>query len=122
MGGRIHGFLGGVFVSSLVTYYTSDYLKKNQNFISTHLRASNDVVHRILSPDAAANTQSIVDKRLEYQTRNFTETCKDIWNDEVIRATNWIYGVDWYNLGISTDRAISNLFNRLVTSIGEKKD
>lgn len=27
------------------------------------------------------------------------ETAKDIWNAEVIKAVNWIYGIQWVSMG-----------------------
>ncbi|ODV80248.1 uncharacterized protein CANTADRAFT_5904 [Suhomyces tanzawaensis NRRL Y-17324] len=123
MGGRIHGFLGGVLLTSALTYYTGEYFKKNQQFISHQLRVSDNTINnRILSDHDLKKELIPIDKRIGATTRvNFSETCKDIWNDEIIKMVNWVYGINWYQWGLTADKKLLSISDKIANSITEKK-
>ncbi|EGW33951.1 uncharacterized protein SPAPADRAFT_134514 [Spathaspora passalidarum NRRL Y-27907] len=112
MGGRIHGFLGGVLLTSVFTYYTTEYIHKNQQFISQQLRQSNRITQRIVNQEAIPQDNTPRDSRILTTNRNFKETCKDIWNEEIITAVNWIYSIDWYDLGLNLDKKVLSYINK----------
>lgn len=118
--GRIHGFLGGVLLTSTFTYYTQQYINKNQQFISQHLRQSDYIINnRILSDkDAELRKNYIPDSHVNYQSRvSFAETCKDIWNEEIITMVNWLYSINWYKLGLDIDSKVGELTTKLSESV-----
>lgn len=108
MGGRIHGFLGGVLFTSAVTYYTSQYIEHHQQFISSHLRTCNSTITRgILNRNDSPLVVDPVSSHTIMRGRvGLGETCKDIWNDEIITMVNWIYSIDWYSWGQGLDRSV----------------
>lgn len=62
-----------------------------------------------------------VNKLFEETRRvSILETSKDLWNEELIKAVNWVYSIDWYKFGVQTDQAIMDLTDK-VASIVEKK-
>ncbi|RCK62992.1 hypothetical protein Cantr_10235 [Candida viswanathii] len=118
--GRIHGFLGGVLLTSTLTYYTSQYINKNQQFISHHLRQSESIINdRILSDkDAELRRGYVPDSHVNYRSRvSFAETCKDIWNEEIITMVNWVYGINWYRMGLDLDKKILQLTGKLTENV-----
>lgn len=122
MGGRIHGFLGGVLLTSALTYYTGEYFQKNLKFISHQLKASDNIINnRILSNTDLIKEGLPVSSHSHATTRvSFAETAKDIWNDEIIKTVNWVYGINWYQIGITADKKILGLTEKLVNSVKEK--
>ncbi|KAG7664584.1 uncharacterized protein J8A68_001879 [[Candida] subhashii] len=108
MGGRIHGFLGGVLLTSAITYYTSQYIQKNQQFISHQLRTSENIINnRILSDKDLQKPLEPISSHITTTGRvSFGETCKDIWNDEIITMVNWIYSINWYQWGVELDKSV----------------
>lgn len=122
MGGRIHGFLGGVLLTSVATYYTGEYIRNNKAFVSAQLQNSKDIIeHQIVTDNH--RQQPIVPVNKQYsETRRVSvlETSKDLWNDELIKAVNWVYSIDWYRFGVQTDQAINDLTDK-VASIVERK-
>ncbi|ODV67185.1 hypothetical protein HYPBUDRAFT_153077 [Hyphopichia burtonii NRRL Y-1933] len=121
MGGRIHGFLGGVLLTSAFTYYTGQYFQKNQQVISHHLKTSNNIINNRILSDKDISTEIVpVDSRINYTSRpNIAETSKDIWNDEIIKMVNWIYSINWYQWMIDADKTVHNLKDKVSTA--EKK-
>lgn len=122
MGGRIHGFLGGVLLTASLTYYTGQYIEKSNRFVSGQLQHANAVVtDRILSNRGIAKPIA-VDNNIDLSTRPFSETAKDIWNDEIITMVNWVYGINWYSWGVLADKKLQDLTNKVAESIvGEAK-
>ncbi|RLV89565.1 hypothetical protein JA1_005081 [Spathaspora sp. JA1] len=112
MGGRIHGFLGGVLLTSVFTYYTTEYINKNQQFISQQLRQSNKITQRIINNEDIPIDNSPRDSHIKLTNREFKETCKDIWNEEIIKTVNRIYSIDWYDLGLDIDKKVLSLFTK----------
>ncbi|OWB61028.1 hypothetical protein B5S29_g1912 [[Candida] boidinii] len=94
MAGRIHGFLGGVLMTSSLTYLTAYEFKSKQNTISKSLlESSNLIEHR---NDPIEHKSNVV----QFTTRDgINETVKDIWNEEVIRGVNWLYSINLTNYG-----------------------
>lgn len=123
MGGRIHGFLGGVLLTSALTYYTGEYLFKNQQFVSSQLRKSDYIINNRILSDKDYNREVIpVSKQVNLVTRlSSLETSKDIWNDEIIKMVNWIYGINWYQWGVKADQKLIELTDKVATSVTEKK-
>lgn len=121
MGGRIHGFLGGVLLTSVVTYYTGEFVRSNKLFVSAQLQASRDIIDHQIVAHKHIRDDTPVDKLYsEVRRVSVLETCKDLWNDEVIRAVNWVYSIDWYRFGVKTDEKIMELTDK-VASMVEKK-
>lgn len=48
------------------------------------------------------------------------ETSKDIWNDEIIKMVNWVYGINWYQWGVKLDRKVMGLTEKVVDAVTEK--
>lgn len=122
--GRIHGFLGGVLLTSAATYYTGEYMHKNLHFVLDQLRFSEHIINdRILSnkdevqSSIPRSSHSQVTRRL-----GFGETSKDIWNDEIIKFANWVYSINWYQWGLDADHKILELANKVAHKAVEKKE
>lgn len=122
MGGRIHGFLGGVLLALLLTYYTAVYIRKNQQFVSTLLQALDSLLnHRVLTKYDEWQHIQPVDAHVEYVLRPFSESCKDIWNGEMIKMVNWLYSINWYKLGEKADELLNKLTDSIAHQAFEKK-
>ncbi|CAN3377073.1 hypothetical protein DIURU_002075 [Diutina rugosa] len=122
MGGRIHGFLGGVLLASSLTYYTGEYIKKNASIASRSLQMSDDIINkRMLSTHNEWDDVVPVTSKVEFIQRPFAESCKDIWNQEIITAVNWLYSINWYRLGEKADESLNKLTDKLAHSAYEKK-
>lgn len=123
MGGRIHGFLGGVLLTSALNYYTGEYFRNNLQFISTHLKSSDNIINnRILSDrDITKEVIPISNQHNSVIRLNSLETRKDIWNDEIIKMVNWIYGINWYQWGVTADKKFHDLTDKVAASVVEKK-
>ncbi|CCG24872.1 hypothetical protein CORT_0G01890 [Candida orthopsilosis Co 90-125] len=122
MGGRIHGFLGGVLLTSALTYYTGQMFHRNQQFISQHLQQSNNIINNRILTDSEYRNTAIPDNHIVIEERpDFVETCKDIWNEEIIKMVNWIYGINWYKLGIKLDNEANKLTDKIAESLVNKK-
>ncbi|ODQ83052.1 hypothetical protein BABINDRAFT_57276 [Babjeviella inositovora NRRL Y-12698] len=107
MGGRIHGFLGGVLLTASITYYNGYQFKQTQKLISQSLRESKTLIDERNKPVESAS------KSLEFSYRpSVWETVADIWNDEVIRGVNWVYSVNWAKLTTDVEDKISNAINK----------
>lgn len=118
MGGRIHGFLGGVLLTSALTYYTGEYFNKNQQFISHHLKSSNDIINNKVLSDRGNDILTPIDKSVNYTRRQgIVETSKDIWNDEIIKMVNWIYSINWYQNLLKADEKYNNLTEKVANSV-----
>ncbi|KAI5958450.1 uncharacterized protein KGF55_005793 [Candida pseudojiufengensis] len=122
MGGRIHGFLGGVLLTSALTYYTGQLFVNNAKFISQHLKQSNSIIQNKILTDTYYKNLEIPNNQITtYERPNFQETCKDIWNEEIIKMVNWIYSINWYKLGLTIDEEANKLTDRLAEQFVNKK-
>lgn len=123
MGGRITSFLGGVLLTLSATYCTGEYLNKNKEFVSNQLRTANGVINnRILTDRDIARENVPISKQIDGISRaDNVETFKDIWNNEVINFVNWIYSINWYDLGIKIDSKLYRLFSSLTEKKSEKE-
>ncbi|CAD1812688.1 hypothetical protein FOB58_005746 [Candida parapsilosis] len=122
MGGRIHGFLGGVLLTSALTYYTAQTFHHNQQFISQHLQQSNNIINNRILTDSEYRNTALPNNHITLKQRvSFGETCKDIWNDEIIKMVNWIYGINWYKLGVKLDSEANKLTDKIAESLVNKK-
>lgn len=122
MGGRIHGFLGGVLLALLLTYYTGEYIKKNASIASRSLQMLDDIINkRMLSTHNEWDDVVPVTSKVEFIQRPFAESCKDIWNQEIITAVNWLYSINWYRLGEKADELLNKLTDKLAHLAYEKK-
>lgn len=115
---RIHGFLGGVLLASSLTYYTQEYFKKNQVFISTSLQQSKNIIdNRILSDKDLHKVALPINNNVNLNHRTFSETYKDIWNEEIITMVNWLYSINWYQLGVKVDEKVIGLTDKLAEAV-----
>ncbi|KAK6203006.1 uncharacterized protein RJT21DRAFT_119125 [Scheffersomyces amazonensis] len=123
MGGRIHGFLGGVLLTSAFAYYTGEYFKKNSTFISHQLQISDNVINnRILTNKDLLKELEPKSSHISTTDRvNFSETSKHIWNDEIITMVNWVYSINWYQWGLTVDKKFNQLLDKVAFSGVEKK-
>ncbi|KAI5957127.1 hypothetical protein KGF54_000055 [Candida jiufengensis] len=122
MVGRIHGFLGGVLLTSTVVYYTGQMFEKNSKFISQHLKQSNNIIQNKILTDSFYKNQEIPNNQITTLERpNFKETCKDIWNDEIIKMVNWVYSINWYKLGLKIDDEANKLTDVIAEQFINKK-
>lgn len=123
MGNRIQGFLAGVFVTGCVTAYTAGLFKSNQALISQQLQSCDSVIkNRILSDKDRNAVPTPINRRILTTYRpSVWETCKDIWNDEIITVANWAYSINWYQWGLEADKKLNKLADKVVQAAVEKK-
>lgn len=117
MGGRIHGFLGGVLLTASLTYYTGQYIEQNGKFVSKQLRHADFVVQERILSDRGVLRPQAVDAGVSLHTRAFGETAKDIWNDEIIKMVNWVYSINWYSWGVAADRQLADLTSKVAEAV-----
>lgn len=123
MGNRIHGFLGGVFLTgSLALTYTS-YVKSSMEIVSNNLQdIDNTINNRILTDkDVEKDPQPLNRRVLTTHRPSVLETAKDIWNEEVITMVNWVYSINWYQWGLTADRKMNKLTDKIALLAVEKK-
>ncbi|GMG60223.1 unnamed protein product [Ambrosiozyma monospora] len=89
MAGRIHGLLGGILLTTSLTYLTQQNFKKNQAIIHDSISQS---VETLDYENRKVEINSNV-KQLEVKT--VRESVKDIWNYEIVRGVNWLYSLDF---------------------------
>lgn len=117
MPGRIHGFLGGVLFTASLVYYTGEYIKKDQQFISRQLQISNTVINdNIISGKSLEPINRPPPKMIQYNG-GFYESAKDIWNEEIFKMVNWLYSINWYELGVKTDEKVMKLTDKLADQV-----
>lgn len=123
MGNRIQGFLAGVFVTGCVTAWTAGAINGNQVLISAQLQQCDNIIkNRILSDKDRNAVPAPVNKRVFATTRpSVWETCKDIWNDEIITVANWAYSINWYQWGLEADKKVNRLADKVAQLAVEKK-
>ncbi|CDK24284.1 unnamed protein product [Kuraishia capsulata CBS 1993] len=109
MGGRIHGFLGGVLLTASLTYLTALQIRKNRDIVCSSIREYESILE--------SRNEPIIPKSdiINYTSRATTlETAKDIWNAELTKSVNWLYSIQWFEAG---QKLLSN-----VESLSGKKD
>lgn len=123
MGNRIQGFLAGVALTGFLTVTTSAAIKRHERINTTYIRAADEIItERILLDRYEKNAAIPVNKRVFYQTRPLVwETCKDIWNDEIIKMTNRVYSINWYQWGLNIERKLHRLADKAGEVVAEKK-
>lgn len=123
MGNRIQGFLAGVFITGSLTAATVGTIQGQQSVVSGLIRNCERIIQkRILSDEELREAQIPISKRVNVEQRpSVWETCKDIWNDEIIKGVNSVYAINWYQLGITTDKKINNLVEWAMLSVSDKK-
>ncbi|GMM36408.1 hypothetical protein DASC09_037330 [Saccharomycopsis crataegensis] len=107
MSGRIHGFLGGVLLTSSLTYLTALEFRKNRDIVSQSLITSKDIIENRHNRDTTyvPGTNSI-----NYNDRsNIRESFADIWNSEIIKGVNWVYSINWLAAGEKVERGLRKL-------------
>lgn len=121
MGGRIHGFLGGALFTSAFVYYTGEYIKKDQQFISRQLRITDTVINEgiISGKDIHKDIIPIEPRGKREVHSGVWETSKDIWNEEIIKMVNWVYSINWYNWFVKIDQQYDKLTNKLASRMTE---
>lgn len=118
MGGRINGFLSGVLLTASLVYYTGEYIKKDQQFISKQLKVSDTIINEgiICGKDLQKPIQ-VPQKGNKIINGGFTESAKDIWNEEIYSFVNWVYSINWYRLGMKSDEKILRLLDKATSHI-----
>lgn len=119
MGGRIHGFLGGALLTSAFVYYTGEYIKKDQQFISRQLRIADTVINEgIISGKDIHNHGIPIEPRGKKDVHTgVLETSKDIWNEEIINMVNWVYSINWYDAFLKLDQQYDKLTNKIANNM-----
>lgn len=90
MGGRIHGFLGGLLLGLALTYYQAYQFHSNGWKIQQLLRRAKATI------DDRNKPAEVAPAKVAFSYRpGGKETFADLWNDEVIRGVNWVYSINW---------------------------
>lgn len=123
MGNRIQGFLAGVFLTGALTAATVGTIQGQTTLASGLIRNCDRIIQkRILTDEELLEAQFPISKRVFMNQRpSFWETCKDIWNEEIIKGVNSVYSVNWYQLGITTDKKMNNLIEWAALAFKERK-
>lgn len=121
MGGRIIGFLAGVTVSGIAWTIAEPLMTMPLIFVSSGLQEAKDQIdNRILSDKGIEKNPQPPNRRVTQLTRpSFLETCKDYWNEELIKGVNWVYSINWYQWGLDADRKLNKLTDKLTKSIAD---
>lgn len=124
MGNRIQGFLAGVALTSSIVLATAGRIQSSQATASTIIRDADSIINnRILTDRDAQLVPLPVNKRISTTYRpSVWETCKDIWNEEIITMANWVYSINWYQWGLEADRKLNKLTDKVVQMAVEKKE
>ncbi|GEQ67468.1 hypothetical protein JCM33374_g1133 [Metschnikowia sp. JCM 33374] len=122
MGNRINGFLGGVLLTGFITVSTSAAIKRYEAINSAQIRHCDDIINnRILSDKYLQENSTPLNKRVFSTHRpSVWETCKDIWNAEIIKGINNVYSINWHKLGLEADRRLGKVAEKVLQG-SEKK-
>lgn len=122
MGNRIQGFFAGAALTGFLATTTVGYMRSLNTVNSKLLRDTQDIITtRILSDRNSEDELAPLNRRVLWSTRpSVWETCKDIWNEEIITAANWVYSINWYQFGLDIDRKLNKLTDKVVL-VAEKK-
>lgn len=123
MGNRIIGFLTGVGLTALLSIYTTSYIRNMKEFTAAQVRdVDYSIKTHILQRGEPVKPAPPINRRLDYTFRpSIWETATDIWNDEIITMVNWVYSINWYQVGLDADRKIVHLTDKVANSVREKK-
>jgi altered-inheritance-of-mitochondria protein 5 len=108
MGGRIHGFLGGVLLVTSAAYYTSAQFRNNQQFVSRTLKDAEDIINGLELEKDQQSAAAAVPRVLHFTHRPVRETVADLWDDSVLTAVRGIYALDLEKTGASIASWISS--------------
>lgn len=124
MGNRIQGFLAGAALTAGVVLATSGRIQASTLTASNLIRDTDSIINnRILTDRDAQLAPLPINKRVAGEHRpSVWETSKDIWNEEIIKAVNWVYSINWYQWGLDADRQLNRLTDKVVNLAVEKKD
>lgn len=122
MGNRINGFLGGVLLTGFITVSTSAAIKRYEAINSAQIRHCDDIINnRILSDNYLRENATPINKRVFLTYRpSVWETCKDIWNEEIIKMINNVYSINWHKLGLEADRKLGKVAEKVWQGSTEK--
>lgn len=120
--GAVHGFLGGVLLTSSVAYFTGQYVRDRARVVSRHLSDAERTIHnRILSDADLVREARPRDSHARYLRRaGVAEACKDIWNEEIITMVNWLYSLNWYRFGLLLDHKLAGLGAKVWAELRDK--
>ncbi|ODQ65316.1 hypothetical protein NADFUDRAFT_42598 [Nadsonia fulvescens var. elongata DSM 6958] len=102
------GYLGGVFVSSVIGYFVVGELNKTSEKVAKDLES----VKERLDQEQVPKTNVVDVIQFEHRT-GVSETMKDLWNEEIIKGVNWLYNVDMANVSHKIQHASSDLIDRI---------
>lgn len=95
-------------VTTSIAYYTATEFRRNSEFVAGQLQQSREILDNYGKP------RPFIPRKIEIETRdNVTETMKDLWNHEIIRGVNWVYGIQWNAIG----KRVENSIQKAVTFI-----
>lgn len=101
MAGITHGVLTGVLVTSGLAYLTARQFENNAGTIKREIGQCIDIAeHKQEAVPHVSNVRT-------YYSSSVVEGAKDLWNEEVIGAVNWWYGL---KVGSRLMAAISDAF------------
>lgn len=112
MGGRIHGFLAGTLCSASLAYFTSLEFQKNKTELSSALQSYKSQIENrnVAQPEYRRGDSSI-----HYSDRSqLREIFADIWNGEIIKGVNWLYGINWLAAGEKLESGLVKIENSIV--------
>ncbi|KAF8420418.1 hypothetical protein EV426DRAFT_719357 [Tirmania nivea] len=87
--GRLAGFASGIILTLTATHLLTQHLHRTTAHNSTTLRQTTLVANSVLSPRVPITPLGAYTAR-----PSFTETMKDMWNEEVERGVRWVQGWD----------------------------
>ncbi|OBA19482.1 hypothetical protein METBIDRAFT_214767 [Metschnikowia bicuspidata var. bicuspidata NRRL YB-4993] len=122
MGNRINGFLGGVALTGFITMSTSAAIKRSEAINSAQIRHCDEFINnRILTDTHFRENAAPINKRVFLTHRpSMWETCKDIWNEEIIKMVNNVYSINWHKLGLEADKRIGKMADKVLHGSVEK--
>lgn len=88
MGGKLHGFLGGVLLTTAAVYYSSAQFKNSNGFVSRTLKDTENIINGV-EPELKP-----IPRQLNFTHRPISETIADIWDDSVLASAKTLYSVD----------------------------
>lgn len=94
MAGITQGALAGSLFALTLTYFTQQRFESTRNTVCASLQATRAAIETRNDPvEEVSNINN-------FQTRAFREGISDIWNEEVIRAVNWVYDLKLGNAAV----------------------
>jgi hypothetical protein len=102
MAGITHGLLAGALVTTALTYATASQFRTTASTVHLESLTAADIWQSRDIPTP------LVSNKNTFYKRDVVEGAKDLWNEEVMRAVTWWYGL---RVGDKTAAAIAGLFN-----------